>query len=102
MAVTVRLRGQGSRNHITYRMVVADRRSPRDGKYIECIGTYNPYAEKNDDKIQFKSDRLQHWINHGAQMSESVESLVQSVQPEIIQALNQRRENALAKRRARK
>ena len=99
MAVSVRLRSQGSTNHITYRMVVADRRSPRDGKYIECIGTYDPFASDNDKKVQFKPDRLQHWLDAGAQMSESVESLVKLVQPTIIQALYARREKALAKRR---
>lgn len=99
MAVAVRLRSQGARNHITYRMVVADKRSPRDGKYIECIGTYDPYAQTIDKKLQFKPDRLQHWIDNGAQMSESVEKLVKSAQPAIISALNERREKAFARKR---
>lgn len=102
MAVTVRLRGQGSTNHVTYRVVVADKRHPRDGKYIECLGTYDPYAKNDDQKVQLKPDRLQYWINNGAQMSESVESLVKKVQPAIIKDLNERRQKALAKRRAKK
>lgn len=97
MAVTVRLRSQGAKNHITYRVVVADSRSPRDGKYIECVGTYDPYAK--EDNVLVKPDRLQHWISQGAQMSESVESLVKIAQPAIIQTLNVQREKARARAR---
>lgn len=100
MAVKVRLRSQGSTNHVTYRVVVTDNRSPRDGKYIECVGTYNPFAEKDEDKVTLKNDRLQHWLDVGAQMSESVESLVKKSSPAIMQQLLVKREKALLKRRS--
>ena len=99
MAVKVRLRSQGATNHITYRMVVTDSRNPRDGKYIECIGTYDPYAALDQDKVNLKNDRLQHWLQVGAQMSECVESLVKKSAPAIMAQVLERRQKALVKRR---
>lgn len=100
MAVKVRLRSQGSTNHRSFRVVVTDNRSPRDGKYIECLGTYDPYEENDENKVTLKADRLQHWLDVGAQMSESVESLVKKCSPAIMQQLTLKREKALIKRRS--
>lgn len=102
MALKIRLRSQGATNHVTYRLVVTDSRSPRDGKYLEALGWYNPYAEEEHNRIFLKADRVQHWINCGAELSECVEGLVKQSAPAIVQALNKRRATAAVKRRQRR
>jgi len=98
MAVKVRLRGQGTTNRVMYRVVVTDSRQKRDGKYIECVGTFNPF-EKEEMRVQIKPDRIQHWINHGAQLSQTVETLVKKASPEVITALKEKQAKAQAKKR---
>ncbi len=102
MALTIRLRSQGATNRVMYRLVVTDTRSPRDGKYLEAIGWYNPFAEEDINRVNLKTDRVQHWINNGAILSECAESLVKQIAPSIIQSLNQRRMTAAVKRRQRR
>ena len=72
MAVRIRLKRIGTKNTPVYRVVVADNRSPRDGKFIEEIGTYQPL--KKDNNFSLKLDRAEHWIKNGAQPSETVAS----------------------------
>jgi small subunit ribosomal protein S16 len=74
MAVSIRLRREGTRNSPYYKVVVADSRSPRDGKFIEIIGTYDP--KKPDHNSTLKLDRIDHWISQGAQPSDTVRSLI--------------------------
>jgi small subunit ribosomal protein S16 len=74
MAVSIRLRREGARNRPYYKVVVADSRSPRDGKFIEIIGTYDP--KKPDHNSTLKLDRIDHWISQGAQPSDTVRSLI--------------------------
>ncbi|MDP9003162.1 MAG: 30S ribosomal protein S16 [Verrucomicrobiota bacterium] len=74
MAVSIRLRREGAKNRPYYKVVVADRRSPRDGKFIEIIGTYDP--KKTDHNSTLKLDRIDHWISKGAQPSDTVRSLI--------------------------
>ena len=74
MAVSIRLRREGARNRPYYKVVVADSRSPRDGKFIEIIGTYDP--KKPDHNSTLKLDRIEHWISQGAQPSDTVRSLI--------------------------
>jgi small subunit ribosomal protein S16 len=74
MAVSIRLRREGSLNRPYYKVVVADKRSPRDGKFIEIIGTYDP--KKTGHNSTLKLDRIDHWISKGAQPSETVRSLI--------------------------
>jgi small subunit ribosomal protein S16 len=74
MAVSIRLRREGARNRPYYKVVVADSRSPRDGKFIEIIGTYDP--KKPDHNSSLKLDRIDHWISKGAQPSDTVRSLI--------------------------
>jgi small subunit ribosomal protein S16 len=88
MAVSIRLRREGARNRPYYKVVVADSRSPRDGKFIEIIGTYDP--KKPDHNSTLKLDRIDHWISQGAQPSDTVRSLIKknknqsaSVTPEV-------------------
>ena len=74
MAVSIRLRREGAKNRPYYKVVVADSRSPRDGKFIELIGTYDP--KKPDHNSTLKLDRIDHWIALGAQPSDTVKSLL--------------------------
>jgi small subunit ribosomal protein S16 len=74
MAVSIRLRREGAKNRPYYKVVVADSRSPRDGKFIEIIGTYDP--KKPDHNSTLKLDRIDHWIARGAQPSDTVRSLI--------------------------
>jgi len=74
MAVSIRLRREGAKNRPYYKVVVADSRSPRDGKFIEILGTYDP--KKADHNSTLKLDRIDHWISQGAQPSDTVRSLI--------------------------
>jgi len=74
MAVTIRLRREGARNRPYYKVVVADSRSPREGKFIEIIGTYDP--KKPDHNSTLKLDRAEYWIARGARPSDTVRSLI--------------------------
>jgi small subunit ribosomal protein S16 len=74
MAVSIRLRREGALNRPYYKVVVADSRSPRDGKFIEIIGTYDP--KKTGHNSTLKLDRIDHWISKGAQPSDTVRSLI--------------------------
>ena len=64
----------GAKNTPVFRIVVADGRSPRDGKFIEEIGTYQPL--KKSDNVTLKLDRAQYWVSKGAQPSETVASFI--------------------------
>ena len=74
MAVRLRLMRMGKKKQPTYRVVAADSRSPRDGRFIEIIGTYQPRLEPSGVKID--TERAVHWLHHGAQPSEAVEKLL--------------------------
>ena len=76
MAVRVRLTRVGSKKNPIWRVVVADQRSPRDGRFIETIGHYNPQTEPST--IRIDEERLQHWLARGAQPSGSVKQLVKA------------------------
>jgi small subunit ribosomal protein S16 len=74
MSVSIRLRREGAKNRPYYKVVVADSRSPRDGKFIEIIGTYDP--KKPGHNSTLKLDRAEYWISKGAQASDTVRSLI--------------------------
>ncbi len=74
MAVKIRLRRMGAKRAPFYRVVVADSRFPRDGRFIEEIGYYNPMKEPVDIKID--TDKAQKWIANGAQPTETVKALL--------------------------
>ena len=74
MAVSIRLRREGTKNRPYYRVVVADSRSPRDGKFIEIIGTYDP--KQTGQNSSFDVERAEYWISNGAQPSDTVRSLI--------------------------
>ncbi len=105
MALKIRLRQQGRRNHLTYRLVLADARFPRDGKYLELLGHYDPHLEDNKG-IAIKEDRISFWLEHGAVMTEKSEALIAKLAPEIVKSLRKKRQEKRlklnAKRRAAK
>jgi len=73
MALSIRLSRGGSKKRPYYRIVVADARSPRDGKFIEKIGNYNPLLAKDDEKrVVLDADRAKHWLSVGAQPTDRV------------------------------
>ena len=73
MAIALRLSRGGAKKRPYYRIVAADSRSARDGKYLEQIGTYNPLLAKDDDKrVSLNEDRARHWLSVGAQPSDRV------------------------------
>jgi small subunit ribosomal protein S16 len=74
MAVSIRLRREGALNRPYYKVVVADSRSPRDGKFIEIIGTYDPKKPTHNSTL--KLDRAEYWISKGARPSDTVRSLI--------------------------
>lgn len=73
MAVKIRLKRMGQKKRPFYRVVVADSRSPRDGKFIEEIGTYNPVSEPKEFKID--NEKAKQWIKNGAKPTSIVEKL---------------------------
>ena len=74
MAVKIRLRRMGAKKAPFYRVVVADSRSPRDGRFIEEIGYYNPMT--NPAEIKSNAEKAQTWLKNGAQPTETVKSLL--------------------------
>ncbi len=74
MAVRIRLKRIGAKNSPVFRIVVADGRSPRDGKFLEELGTYHPL--KKGDNFTVDLPRAEHWIKNGAQPSETVASFI--------------------------
>ena len=73
MALSMRLSRGGSKKRPYYRIVIADVRSPRDGRFIEKIGTYNPLLAKDDEKrVEIDTDRAKHWLSVGAQPTDRV------------------------------
>ncbi|HOV27561.1 MAG TPA: 30S ribosomal protein S16 [Pseudobacteroides sp.] len=74
MAVKMRLRRMGAKKSPFYRVVVADSRYPRDGRFIEEIGTYNPITDPAEIKID--SEKAQKWLKNGAQPTDTVKSLL--------------------------
>ena len=74
MAVKMRLRRMGQKKAPFYRVIVADERSPRDGKFIDEIGSYNPLTNPADIKIN--AEKAEKWLQNGAQPTETVKSLL--------------------------
>lgn len=79
MSVKIRLTRLGAKKRPFYRVVVANSTSPRDGKFIEIVGTYNPMLKKeNSDRVLLKQDRIQYWLSVGAQPTERVAKLIKT------------------------
>jgi len=106
MALKIRLRQQGRSNRPFYRFVLTDVRAPRDGKYIEMLGWYNPFESELDKSISLDAERVKYWLNLGAQFTESAVSLAAKVAPAIVGEITAKevaaRAKTAAKRKARK
>src|SRR5690349_22034008 len=89
MAVKIRLRRVGRKKAPMYRIVVADSKSPRDGKFIEIVGQYQPRT--GDQALNLDAERVNHWLNVGAQPTDTVRSLLRKAG-----VLKQRHESRLA------
>ncbi len=74
MAVKIRLARHGAKKRPFYRIVVADGESPRDGKFLEMVGTYNPLLDPAEIKV--KKDRVQYWLAQGARPTDTVKSIL--------------------------
>lgn len=74
MAVKLRLRRMGKKKQPIYKVVAADARSPRDGKFLEAVGIYNPLTKPHT--IDLKEDRVNYWLDNGAQPTDTVKSLL--------------------------
>ena len=74
MAVKIRLRRMGAKKQPFYRIVVADSRYPRDGRFIEEIGYYNPLTEPSDVKVD--AEKVEKWLKNGAQPTDTVKALL--------------------------
>ncbi|MBS0314023.1 MAG: 30S ribosomal protein S16 [Burkholderiales bacterium] len=74
--VVIRLSRGGAKGAPFYNIVVADSRNRRDGRFIERLGFYNPVGKEGGENFRIASDRLAHWVGHGARMSDTVARLV--------------------------
>jgi small subunit ribosomal protein S16 len=84
MAVKIRLARGGAKKRPYYRVVVADARAPRDGNFIEKVGTYNPLLNKSDEnRVIFKAERIQHWLSQGAEPTDTVAKFIKAAGIEL-------------------
>ena len=81
--VVIRLARGGAKNRPFYNVVVADSRMPRDGRFIERIGFYNPKAAESEAKFRIQLDRIALWVSQGAQPSDAVKKLVKRAKHEV-------------------
>ncbi|MGR3323459.1 MAG: 30S ribosomal protein S16 [Pseudooceanicola sp.] len=79
MAMKIRLARGGSKKRPFYRIVAADSRMPRDGRFIEKLGTYNPLLPKDsEDRVKMDVERIQYWLGQGAQVTDRVSRMLES------------------------
>ncbi len=90
MALIIRMRQQGASSRQRFRIVLTDSRHPRDGKYVEKLGWYNPFGP-NEKNYFLDVQRIQYWLNLGAQISDRVKTLVGKTSPEVIQEMTQKK-----------
>lgn len=74
--VTIRLARGGSKKRPFYHLTVTDSRSSRNGRYIERIGFFNPLARGQEERLRVDTSRVEHWVGHGAQLSDRVNKLL--------------------------
>ena len=79
MAIKIRLARGGSKKRPFYKIVAADSRMPRDGRFIEKLGTYNPLLPKdNEARVSMNVDRINHWIGLGAQLTDRIQRMLEA------------------------
>ena len=81
MAVVIRMKRMGRKNREYYRICATDRRSPRDGRVIEELGTYDPHVKETDARCTLDGARVQYWLSVGAQPSDAVRTLIKKYGP---------------------
>jgi small subunit ribosomal protein S16 len=74
--VTIRLSRGGSKKRPFYHLTVSDSRNPRDGRYIERVGFFNPLARGQEERLRIERERVEYWVGKGAQTSDRVKSLL--------------------------
>lgn len=84
MALKIRLRQQGRHNLQVYRLVVTDARAPRDGKYLEMLGWYDPNRPENG--VHVEAERVNHWLDQGAIPTEKAQEIIRDVAPEVLKS----------------
>jgi len=84
MSVSIRLRREGNLNNPYYKVVVADQRSPRDGKFIEIVGNYDPKIPGENANVDIS--RIDYWIKNGAQPSDTVRSIIKKARRKEVAA----------------
>lgn len=83
MAVKIRMQRGGATHHPHYRVVVTDIRSPRDGRFVERVGTYDPKNKDAKAQVKLELDRIDYWLGVGAQPSDTVRSLIKRARREV-------------------
>ncbi|MEO0623344.1 MAG: 30S ribosomal protein S16 [Pseudomonadota bacterium] len=79
MAIKIRLSRGGSKKRPFYRIVAADSRMPRDGRYIERLGTYNPLLPKDsEERVKMDMERIQHWLGQGAKPTDRIQRMLEA------------------------
>lgn len=81
MAVRIRMKKMGRRHRPFYRICIMDARTPRDGREIEVVGTYDPMVRDVDARVQFNLERVKYWLSVGAQPTEKVKILLKKYGP---------------------
>lgn len=89
MALKIRLRQQGRTNRTSYRLVVTQVASKRDGKYVECLGWYDPLIVDAEKRMKVDDARLKHWLSVGAQLTESAAALLKHTSREVLREHNE-------------
>lgn len=84
--VSIRLARTGAKKRPYYHMVAADSRSPRNGRYIERLGFYNPIAAEGEEGMRLNLERIDYWVSAGAQLSDRATKLVKSYREETAAA----------------
>jgi small subunit ribosomal protein S16 len=104
MALKIRFRLQGRKNRQTFRLVLTDSRNPRDGKYLETLGSYDPF--KAEGNFALNADRIRYWLDQGAVVSDNAQKLIGKAAPDVVAGmrtkLHAKKLKMAAKRRAAK
>ena len=102
--VTIRLSRAGAKKRPFYHITVTDSRKPRDGRFIERVGFFNPIAQGKDIRLSIDHERLNYWVGTGAKLSERVESLIKEskLSPEELIKAQEKKEQLRLKKLAKK
>lgn len=101
MALIIRMRQQGAKGRQSFRVVLTDARSPRDGEYKEKLGWYDPFGGEGKT-YHLDVARIQHWLNLGACVSGRVKALVRRAAPEVLKELSAKKVARVEKQRTRR